>query len=63
MKKKVAGIFNLKIGMKLFTIIRVSDDIFANGVSEQFIHIDQEQPNFIPIYLKSEISKLFTSFI
>ena len=37
------------IDSKLLTIIRASDDIFADGVSEQCIHIDQEQPNFIPI--------------
>jgi hypothetical protein len=53
---KIPGISG--IDSKLLTIIRASDDIFADGVSEQFIHIDQEQPNFIPIYLKSEISKL-----
>ena len=39
-------------------LIKIAEDISADGVSEQLIHIDQEHPNFIPIYLKSEISKL-----
>ena len=37
------------VDSKLLHILRASDDISADGVSEQFIHIDQDYPNFIPI--------------
>ena len=43
---------------KLLEILRSADNICDDPTVEKFIHLEQETPNFIPAYLKSEIPKL-----